>query len=138
MLGEKTCKGIGNKGERCRALPLRESDFCVFHDPAHAEAVQEGRRMGGLRRRREGTLAAAYEVDGLSRLDQLNRLLDIATLDTLTLENSVPRNRVIIAAVLAGTKLLEVGEQEERLGAIEAALGPRVVKREPRGSRYGN
>ena len=82
MVGERTCRGIGNKGERCRAQPLRESDFCVFHDPEHADAVSEGRRLGGLRRRREGTLAAAYDFDGLTTVQALRRVLEIATLDT--------------------------------------------------------
>ena len=131
MVAERTCRGIGNRGERCRAQPSRDSDFCVFHDPAHAEAVAEGRRMGGVRRRREGTLAAAYNFDGLATVQELRRLLEIATLDSLNLDNSVPRSRVLIAAVLAGAKLLEVGEMEERLAAVEAALGPRIrgVKR---------
>jgi Mg2+/Co2+ transporter CorC len=44
----------------------------------------------------------------------------------------VARNRTLIAGTLAAAKLLEVGEQEERLAAIEAALGPRVVRPESR------
>jgi hypothetical protein len=48
------------------------------------------------------------------------------------LENSVARNRALFAGALAATKLLEVGEQEERLAAIEAALGPRVLRPESR------
>src|SRR3954447_21090636 len=108
MVGEKTCRGIGNRGERCRAQVLRDSDFCVFHDPEHAEAVSEGRRLGGLRRRREGTLAAAYDFDGLATVRELRRLLEITTLDTLQLENSVSRNRALMASVQTGAKLLEV------------------------------
>jgi hypothetical protein len=133
MVGEKTCRGLGNKGERCRALPLRDSDFCVFHDPEHAEAVSEGRRLGGLRRRREGTLAAAYDCDGLATVQELRHLLEIATLDTINLENSVARNRALISAVQTGAKLLEVGELEERLEAVEATLGPRLQSQ--KGSR---
>jgi len=48
-------------------------------------------------------------------------------LDLLSLENSVSRDRAIISGVLAAVKLVEVGEMEERLAAVEAALGPRVV-----------
>ena len=54
-------------------------------------------------------------------------MLEIAVLDALGLENSVARSRVLISGVLAGAKLLEVGEMEERMAAVEAALGPRVV-----------
>ncbi len=128
MVVERMCRGIGSKGERCRAFPLHGSDFCTFHDPQHAEAVAEGRRLGGIRRKREGTLAAAYDFDGMSTIQELRRLLEIATVDTLSLENSVARNRILISAVAAGAKLLEVGEMEERLGAMEAAIGPRLQK----------
>jgi hypothetical protein len=58
----------------------------------------------------------------------LRRLLEVALLDTLGLENSVARNRALMSGVLAGAKLLEVGDQEERLASVEAALGPRLVK----------
>ena len=129
MVGRRICRGITNKGERCLAAPLRDSDFCTFHDP---EAVASGRKLGGQRRRSEGALAAAYDFDGLNSVTELRRLLEIATLDTLNLANSIARNRALMSAVLAGAKLLEVGEHEERLAAIEAALGPRVVKREGR------
>ena len=30
---------------------------------------------------------------------------------------------------MAAAKLIEVGEMEERIEAVEAALGPRVIKR---------
>jgi hypothetical protein len=39
----------------------------------------------------------------------------------LSLENSIARVRALIAIVLAGAKLLEMGELEERLAALEAA-----------------
>jgi hypothetical protein len=74
----------------------------------------------------------AYELESLDTVPGIRRLLEIALLDTVGLENSVARNRTVIAGVLAAAKLLEVGEQEERLAAIEAALGPRVVRPESR------
>ena len=129
---QRTCKGHKKNGEQCRQAPLRDSDFCFWHDPEHAAEAAEARRLGGLRRKREGTLQGAYEFDGLTSVPDIRRLLEIAVLDALGLENSVNRARVLISAALAGAKLLEVGEQEERLAAIEAALGPRVVKREGR------
>ena len=47
-------------------------------------------------------------------------------------ENSVARSRVIVSGVQVGARLLEVGEMEERLASVEAALGPRVVERKRR------
>ncbi len=127
MVVEKACRGIGSKGGRCRASRLPDSDYCVFHDPEHADAIQEGRRRGGLRRRKEGVLAAALNFEGLSTIEELQRLLEITTMDTLSLENSIARNRALVMIVLARARLLETGEQEERLAALEAALGPRFA-----------
>jgi hypothetical protein len=44
----------------------------------------------------------------------------------VSLENSIARGYAYLAQTAA--KLLEVGELEERLGRVEAALGPRLVK----------
>src|SRR5712692_5135675 len=36
----------------CAARPLPNSDFCLFHDPAHAEAQADARSKGGATPRR--------------------------------------------------------------------------------------
>lgn len=54
-------------------------------------------------------------------------MLEIALTDTLALDNSVARARALIAIVQTGAKLLEVGEVEERLAALEAVIEPRRV-----------
>jgi hypothetical protein len=92
-----------------------------MHDPANAEAVTEARRLGGIRRRREITVAGAYDFEGLTSVPDIRRLLDIAAYDVLGLDNGVARIRAIIALSLAASKLLEVGELEERIAALEAA-----------------
>ena len=95
----------------------------MFHSPEHQEEVAEGRKLGGLRRRREKTLASAYDIESLTSVAALRRLLEIAAFDTLALENSLPRSRTLVAVVTAGSKLLEVGELQARLAALEAATG---------------
>jgi hypothetical protein len=112
-------------GRLCRATPLRDSPFCFWHDPDREEETHEARRLGGLRRRRERTVAGAYDFAGLGSIEAIRRILEIATLDALGLENSVARARVLIAAALGATKLLEAGELEERLAALEAAVRDR-------------
>jgi hypothetical protein len=101
--------------------PQTDSPYCWAHDPANAEAAAEARKLGGIRRRREGTVAGAFAFEGLTNVSQLRRLLEIAAFDALSLENSVARVRAIIALVLAGAKLLETGELEERIATLEAA-----------------
>ncbi len=104
--------------------PLRERPYCFSHDPERAEEAAEARRLGGLRRRREGTIAVAYDLPGLDTVAGIRRLLDIVVTDGVGLENGIARLRVLIAAATAATNLLKVGELEERLTALEAAIGP--------------
>ena len=132
MVSKRACKGITNGGERCSAPPLIDGDYCFWHDPEHEADAAEARRVGGLRRKRESTLQGAYQVEGTDSIQGIRRFLDVAMFDLLSLENSVQRNRAIISGVLVAAKLHEVGEMEERMAAVEAALGPRVVAGKPR------
>jgi hypothetical protein len=127
MVLNRICTFRKQDGERCRSTPMRDSDFCFWHDPEHAEEAEQARRLGGQRRRREKITEGAYDLEGLDTVEGIRRLLQVALLDAVGLENSVARSRVIISGALAAAKLLEVGEQEDRLAAVEAALGPRLV-----------
>ena len=119
----RTCSGTTRDGGPCRATPLRGESTCVFHSTEHEEEVAEGRRLGGLRRRRERTLVQAYDIEGLGSVPALRRLLEIAALDVLSLENSLARSRTLVAIVTAGSRLLEAGELEARIALLESALG---------------
>ena len=124
----RTCSFRKESGEPCRAAPLRDGDFCLMHSPEHAQEVQEARRLGGLRRRREATLAGAYDLEGVEGVEQVRRILQIAVLDALGLENSLARVRTLLYAAQVSLKLLEAGEVEERVSALEQTLGPRLEK----------
>ncbi len=124
MVGsEPTCKHRKSGGKRCRATPLSEGKFCFWHDPEHAKEAGEARRLGGLRRRKEKVVEGSYAIEGLENIAQVRRLVEIAVLDTLALENSIARSRALIAAAGTAAKLLEAGEFEERVARLEAALG---------------
>jgi len=118
----QNCQFVKTNGQRCGAPPLRDGTFCFWHSPEKAEDVAEAQRLGGMRRKREKTVAVAYEVDGLRDVDQLRRILEIALVDTLSLDNGVPRNRTLIALVMTGLKAMETGELEDRVAALEAAV----------------
>lgn len=111
-------------GRRCGAPPGRDSAYCYWHDPDKADDLAEAQRLGGLRRRRERTIAAAYDFSGLGSIEAIQRILEIATTDALQLDNSIPRARVLISAGLAGLKVIELGDLAERVAALEAAARP--------------
>ncbi len=123
MLGTRRCLAAVADGRPCRATPLREEPYCLWHSPDHTAEATEARKLGGLRRRRERTVSVAYDFEGLGSTESIGRVIEIATLDALGLENSIARCRVLIAAALAASRLLEVGELEARLAALEAAVG---------------
>ena len=94
-MAARGCKFVKPGGDPCRAPPLREGDYCRMHSPEHATEVAEARRLGGLRRRREKTIEGAYGYEGIRSVDHIQRVLEIAVLDTLGLENSISRSRTL-------------------------------------------
>jgi hypothetical protein len=93
--------------------------------------MAEARRLGGLRRRKEKAVEGAYDIEGLEDVGQVRRLIVIAVLDTLSLENSIARSRTLAYLAQVALKALDAGEFEERLVALETAVqpGPPAVAR---------
>lgn len=127
--------GFIKDGVACRATPLRDQPFCFWHSPDHTVEAAEARRLGGLRRKRERTVAGAYELAALDSVIAIRRLIEIATLDVLGLENSLARARTLASLALVALRLLEAGELESRLETLEGAVygqeqpGPRLPQR---------
>lgn len=105
--------------------PLREGEYCFWHDPETQDEAREARKLGGRRRRREGVVSGSYEFDGLDSVPKIRRLLEIAVLDTLGLDNSIARSRALAYLAQVSAKLLEVGDLEERVETLELAVGER-------------
>ena len=118
----RTCACLKPDGLRCRAKPLRDGAYCLMHDPDHADQVVEARKLGGLRKRKEVAVIGAYDLEGLDSITFLERVLQIALLDTLAMDNSLNRSRTLGYLVGIGTRLRQEGETEERLQALEAAV----------------
>jgi len=123
MVIKRRCSFAKPDGEACAMAPLHDRLYCFAHDPERAAEAAEARKLGGLRRRKEGTIAVAYDLPGLDSVAGIRRLLDIVVTDGVGLDNGIPRLRVLISTAVAATNLLKVGELEERLAALEAAVG---------------
>lgn len=128
----RTCSVMRADGRPCGATPQRERDICFVHDPERAGEAADARRLGGLRRKRERTVADAYELVGLDSVDGIRRVIEIGVFDALGLESSIPRTRVLISAAGAATRLLETADFEERLRFLEAAQpAPAMLQSDP-------
>jgi hypothetical protein len=111
-----------------------------MHDPETAEDATRARQAGRLNRKREDTLREVYDVFGVDSIEELQRYLELAGLALLALDNSVPRNRTIIAMVGAGAKLIEAGKLAEDVAEMKAVILPRLESLENQGKpkrRYG-
>jgi len=124
-VAKRACKFTRQGHQPCRAPPLTDREYCRFHSPDHAKEVAEARRLGGLRRRRERTVSLAYDFDGIGTIEQLRRVVEIAILDTLGMENSVARSRTLAYLAQVGMKALEVAEFDERVRKLEDAVAAR-------------
>ena len=95
MVMRRQCAFQTAKGNACRMAPLKDSEFCWVHSPDRIKEVQEARRLGGLRRKRESTISNAYHFESITSVEGIRRIVEIAILDTLAMENSISRNRTL-------------------------------------------
>ena len=126
----RQCEATKSDGSPCQANPLKDGPFCLMHSPENAEAVAEGRKTGGQRRRKEAIVAAIYDLDGLRTLDDIQRVLEIAINDTLGQENSIARSRTLAYLAHVCIRALQAGDLKDRVEALEAALGPRFKRKQ--------
>jgi hypothetical protein len=124
---KRTCRAkTALTGEDCRQAPLRDRDFCFWHDPENEEAAAEARRLGSQRAKREGTVAAAMQIDGIGTMAELQRVLTVVLFESLALQNGVQRNRLLVSLVSAAQELIKDGEIEKRVEALESVLGDKL------------
>ena len=111
-------------GEACHSPPLHDGDYCLMHSPEHAKEVQDARRIGGLHRKREATLSAAFDFQGLETVEGIRRLLQIAATDALAMESNPSRSRQLVYIALAALRVLEVRDFEQRILGLERSVIP--------------
>ena len=120
--GGRACHAMTAQQQPCRAPAMREEEYCFRHSPQHAGDAAEASRLGGLRRRKAATIEIVFDVGPIETFQDVLRLLDIATTETLSLENSVPRNRTVVYLAAVARQTLYAVRIEQRLAALEAML----------------
>ena len=113
-------------GRPCRATPMRGEPFCFWHSTETADELADAQRMGRLHRRKKRTVATIYGFGGLRTIEDNQALLETITIETMALENSIARNRAVNSMLATGLRLVETGELEARVQALEAAAGQRT------------
>jgi len=125
------CKAITKNGKSCQANAQTGRDYCFLHDPDKAEAVKAARSKGGsslkvIDQKRlkpwRGTAGDYTVLRSPAPGDIVNLLAD--TIDEVKAGQIDPKVANAVG-YLAGAiiKALEVAALDERLSALEEAIG---------------
>lgn len=113
------CHALNAQSEPCQAEPLKDSDYCVWHDPNLAERRREWSLRGG-----KGKANTARAKKRLKRLDldDIDGALCRALLDVLdgTLEPGVATAAASVARTIHAVR--SATEHEQRIRALEDRL----------------
>ena len=126
MPNRRKCHTLNQRGRPCGAPALREGSRCFWHAPETEAAAADARRLGGLRRRREATIAGAFDLDGMEPGAVLLRVSDLGLTDILEMKPSPARSRLLLQWLASRARLEETVVGEARLQALEAGVGPKV------------
>ncbi len=123
---EKQCKALNEHGQPCGTPPIIGEAFCFWHHPDYERQAADARRAGGANRAREQTLKAVFDLTGVKTVEELQRVVEIALIGLMGLENSVGRNRALLSVASTGRALIETGELAEQVAQLKAVLEPRL------------
>ena len=119
----RSCSGIRTDGGRCQAQPMRNSEYCLNHDPSRAE---ENRRRSSKGGKRGGRGRPRVEVTNVKT--QLQQLADAVRDNEINRADAAVVSQILNVLLRAITIEVQLREQEEfaqRLEALEAALAHR-------------
>jgi hypothetical protein len=123
------CSGIKADGGRCGAQAMRNSAWCIGHDPEQAQARRRRASKGGKRGGRGRPIVAAADV--AEQIQDLTNKVLAGNLDRADAAVCGQLLNVKLRALEVGRKLREAEELEQRLEELERVLQQRGD------SRYG-
>jgi hypothetical protein len=121
------CGAQTKRGAPCRSFALPNGQFCLSHDPERRETVREARARGG---------AAASKLRALqgrrAKLETpaaLVRFTGKLIQDVLDETTPVDVGRAVLYGISIQRQLVESGDLEKRLSALEARIESKGAKR---------
>ncbi len=120
-MSDKKCKGNNKRGERCRAF-AGESGFCFMHDAGRGKERAIARRSGGLATKKPHFADESILPSEIRNVESVLIVLDYALRETVGLDNSIQRGRLLVSIAHGYIEALKVGEIEARLEAVEDVL----------------
>lgn len=114
------CKGTRVDGAPCRQPSVRGTEYCFWHDPAHAEAAEQALAIADQRRITEVVTAAGHGIpEGIDNRGGLERLLSVALAEVLSLPASPQRSALLLRGI---QQALEPGLYHDENDALSATI----------------
>jgi hypothetical protein len=115
----RNCQASRKDGQPCRSPAGYSSDYCYMHDPQRAQEAQEARSAGGKARH----LVAPAEPIALRTVDAQIVAIE-QTVDRVRAgQEPVNVARLVLYGISLARPLVELGEIEQRLAALEQGNG---------------
>lgn len=120
-MGKAKCSGKNAKGGDCGAF-AGPSGFCFMHDASKGRERALARRNGGLSTKKPHTADASLIPSEIRSIEGVFAVLNYALRESIILDNSIARGRLLVSIAHGYIEALKVGELEKRLEALEMAL----------------
>lgn len=101
------------------------SKYCFTHSPNLGAARAVAHKTGGERTRAKHAGNADALPSAARTMGDVMQILDYTLAESIPLENSIQRGRLLIALVAGYVAAIQVGELELRIMALENALRAR-------------
>lgn len=126
-MSKKQCKAKNKNGENCKAFG-NEDGFCYMHDETKGKERALARRTGGLATKKPHFADAQSLPESIRKIDDVFAVLNYAFQETVGLDNSIQRGRLLVSLAHGFIEALKVGELEKRIESLEIALKRRNNK----------
>ncbi len=121
MSDKKQCEANNKQGERCKAF-ANENGVCFMHDATKGKERAIARRNGGLATKQPHFADASVLPSSIRNIESVLIVLDYALKESVGLDNSIQRGRLLVSIAHGFIEALKVGEMEQRLEAVEMTL----------------
>lgn len=122
MSDKKLCQANNKQGEKCKAYASGGGGFCFTHDATRGRERAIARRNGGLATKQPHYADASVLPSSIRKIEDVLIVLDYALQESIGLDNSIQRGRLIVSIAHGFIEALKVGELEQRLEAVEMTL----------------
>ncbi len=114
------CKAKTKAGQPCKMRALKGSRYCFNHDPAAAAQRAAARKAGGQARHTPHAGDPSIVPEQIENIQDARKILDYVKNELLVADNSIARNRALLALFDSFLRSMEIGELEQRIAALEA------------------